>query len=96
LLLTALLRFKSRNVGKNTRWLRGIGDGQRALIQWMSCGVDSNVISDRSLLFPLRLGLRSRWRSAAAITADGGYWRQGKERLRWVAVLPLLSIGQSL
>ena len=92
-LVDGTLRLKSRNVGKNTpmvsRELRDVGARLKHMDE---LGVDIQVVFPTIFIIPLtqkaevELALcrsYNRWM--------GDLWRQAKDRLRWVAVVPLLS-----
>ncbi|HEY7164583.1 MAG TPA: amidohydrolase family protein [Candidatus Binatia bacterium] len=88
------LRLKSRNVGKNTPMAsRELRDVNTRLAHMDELGIDIQVIFPTIFIIPLtqrpeiELALcRSYNRWMAEI------WRQAKERLRWVAVVPLFSM----
>jgi predicted TIM-barrel fold metal-dependent hydrolase len=90
------LRLKSRNVGKNTPMAsRELRDPQVRLRHMDELGIDIQVIFPTIFIIPLtprpeiELALcRSYNRWMADI------WQQAKERLRWVAVLPLFSMDK--
>ena len=95
-LVDGTLRLKSRNVGKNTPMAsRELRDVNARLKHMDELGVDVQVIFPTIFIIPLtprpeiELALcrsYNRW------MAD--VWRQAKERLRWVAVLPLHSMDK--
>ena len=95
-LVDGTLRLKSRNVGKNTPMAsRELRDVNARLKHMDELGVDVQVIFPTIFIIPLtprpeiELALcRSYNRWMADI------WRQAKERLRWVAMLPLLSMDR--
>src|SRR4029077_11762717 len=95
-LVDGTLRLKSRNVGKNTPMeSRELRDPSARLKHMDELGVDIQVIFPTIFIIPLtprpeiELALcrsYNRW------MAD--VWKQAEERLRWVAVLPLLSMDK--
>lgn len=95
-LVDGTLRLKSRNVGKNTPMAsRELRDVKARLKHMDELGVDIQVIFPTIFIIPLtqrpeiELALArsyNRW------MAD--IWKQAKERLRWVAVLPLFSMDK--
>ena len=95
-LVDGTLRLKSRNVGKNTPMAsRELRDVTARLKHMDELGVDVQVIFPTIFIIPLtprpeiELALcRSYNRWMADI------WRQAKDRLRWVAMLPLLSMDK--
>jgi predicted TIM-barrel fold metal-dependent hydrolase len=95
-LVDGTLRLKSRNVGKNTPMAsRELRDVSVRLKHMDELGVDIQVIFPTIFIIPLtqrpeiELALcRSYNRWMADI------WQQAKERLRWVAVLPLFSMDK--
>ncbi len=95
-LVDGTLRLKSRNVGKNTPMAsRELRDPGARLQHMDELGVDIQVIFPTIFIIPLtprpeiELALcRSYNRWMADI------WKQAKERLRWVAVLPLFSMDK--
>ena len=95
-LVDGTLRLKSRNVGKNTPMAsRELRDVSTRLKHMDEIGVDIQVIFPTIFIIPLtqrpeiELALgRSYNRWMADI------WSQAKERLRWVAVLPLFSMDK--
>jgi predicted TIM-barrel fold metal-dependent hydrolase len=95
-LVDGTLRLKSRNVGKNTPMAsRELRDVTSRLRHMDELGVDIQVIFPTIFIIPLtprpeiELALcRSYNRWMADI------WKQAKDRLRWVAVLPLFSIDR--
>jgi predicted TIM-barrel fold metal-dependent hydrolase len=95
-LVDGTLRLKSRNVGKNTPMAsRELRDPQVRLRHMDELGIDIQVIFPTIFIIPLtprpeiELALcRSYNRWMADI------WQQAKERLRWVAVLPLFSMDK--
>ncbi|MGH7817297.1 MAG: amidohydrolase family protein, partial [Candidatus Binatia bacterium] len=95
-LVDGTLRLKSRNVGKNTPMAsRELRDPTARLKHMDELGIDIQVIFPTIFIIPLtprpeiELALcRSYNRWMADI------WRQAKERLRWVAVLPLFSMDK--
>jgi uncharacterized protein len=95
-LVDGTLRLKSRNVGKNTPMAsRELRDPLARLKHMDELGIDIQVIFPTIFIIPLtqrpeiELALcRSYNRWMADI------WKQAKERLRWVAVLPLLSMDK--
>src|SRR5918993_214026 len=95
-LVDGTLRLKSRNVGKNTplasRELRDVGARLKHMDE---LGVDIQVIFPTIFIIPLtpRPEIEAALcRSYNRWMAD--IWRQAKDRLRWVAVLPLLSMDK--
>ena len=95
-LVDGTLRLKSRNVGKNTPMAsRELRDPTARLKHMDELGVDIQVIFPTIFIIPLtprpeiELALcRSYNRWMADI------WQQAKDRLRWVAVLPLFSMDK--
>jgi hypothetical protein len=95
-LVDGTLRLKSRNVGKNTPMAsRELRDPQVRLKHMDELGIDIQVIFPTIFIIPLtprpeiELALcRSYNRWMADI------WQTAKERLRWVAVLPLFSMDK--
>jgi predicted TIM-barrel fold metal-dependent hydrolase len=95
-LVDGTLRLKSRNVGKNTPMAsRELSDVHSRLKHMDELGVDIQVIFPTIFIIPLtqrpeiELALcRSYNRWMADI------WKQAKERLRWVAMLPLFSLDK--
>ncbi len=95
-LVDGTLRLKSRNVGKNTPMAsRELRDPHARLKHMDELGVDIQVIFPTIFIIPLtprpeiELALcrsYNRW------MAD--VWKRAEERLRWVAVLPLLSMDK--
>ena len=95
-LVDGTLRLKSRNVGKNTPMAsRELRDVSARLKHMDELGVDIQVIFPTIFIIPLtqrpeiELALcrsYNRWM--------GAIWSQAKERLRWVAVLPLFSMDK--
>lgn len=95
-LVDGTLRLKSRNVGKNTPMAsRELRDPSARLKHMDELGIDIQVIFPTIFIIPLtprpeiELALchsYNRW------MAD--IWKQAKERLRWVAVLPLFSMDK--
>jgi predicted TIM-barrel fold metal-dependent hydrolase len=93
-LVDGTLRLKSRNVGKNTPMAsRELRDVNARLKHIDELGVDVQVIFPTIFIIPLtpRPEIEiALCRSYNRWMAD--IWRQAKDRLRWVAVLPLLSM----
>ena len=95
-LVDGTLRLKSRNVGKNTPMeSRELSDPSVRLKHMDELGVDIQVIFPTMFIIPLTarpeielaLGRSyNRWMA--------NVWKQGKDRLRWAAVLPLLSMDK--
>ena len=95
-LVDGTLRLKSRNVGKNTplasRELRDVGARLKHMDE---LGVDIQVLFPTLFIIPLtprpevELALirsYNRWMADC--------WKQGKDRVRWVALMPLLSMDK--
>ena len=95
-LVDGTLRLKSRNVGRNTPMAsRELRDVNARLKHMDELGVDVQVIFPTIFIIPLtpRPEIEvALCRSYNRWMAD--IWRQAKERLRWVAVLPLLSMNK--
>ena len=95
-LVDGTLRLKSRNVGKNTPMAsRELRDVTARLKHIDELGVDIQIIFPTIFIIPLTPRPEIDFalcRSYNRWMAD--IWRQAKDRLRWVAVLPLLSIDK--
>src|SRR6516165_5014061 len=95
-LVDGTLRLKSRNVGKNTPMAsRELRDVSVRLKHMDELGVDIQVIFPTIFIIPLTLRPEielALCRSYNRWMAD--IWQQAKERLRWVAVLPLFSMDK--
>jgi len=97
-LVDGTLRLKSGNVGRNTpQASREMSDVPARLKHMDELGVNIQVLYPTLFLIPLtprpevELALcRSYNRWLADI------WKQGKERLRWAAVVPLMTMDQAL
>ena len=97
-LVDGTLRLKSGNVGRNTPQVaREMRDVPARLKHMDELGVDIQVLYPTLFLIPLtarpevELALcRSYNRWLAEL------WRHGKERLRWAAIAPLMTMEQSL
>jgi len=97
-LVDGTLRLKSRNVGRNTpQASREMRDVPARLTHMDELGVSIQVLYPTLFLIPLtprpevELALSrsyNRW------LAD--IWKQGKERLRWAAVVPLMTMDQAI
>src|SRR6266550_7252111 len=95
-LVDGTLRLKSRNVGKNTPVeSRELRDSSARLKHMDELGVDVQVIFPTMFIIPLTARPEielALGRSYNRWMAD--IWKQAKERLRWAAVLPLLSMDK--
>ena len=95
-LVDGTLRLKSRNVGKNTPMAsRELRDVTARLNHIDELGVDIQVIFPTIFIIPLT----PRPEIDLALCRSYNRWmadtcRQAKDRLRWVAVLPLLSMDK--
>ena len=97
-LVDGTLRLKSGNVGRNTpQASREMRDVPARLKHMDELGVSIQVLYPTLFLIPLtprpevELALSrsyNRW------LAD--IWKQGKERLRWAAVVPLMTMDQAI
>jgi predicted TIM-barrel fold metal-dependent hydrolase len=97
-LVDGTLRLKSGNVGRNTpQASREMRDVTARLKHMDELGVDVQVLYPTLFLIPLtprpevELALcrsYNRWLA--------GVWNQAKERLRWAAVVPLMTMDQAL
>ncbi|HEX9443781.1 MAG TPA: amidohydrolase family protein [Candidatus Binatia bacterium] len=97
-LLDGLLLPKSQNMGTDTpRESRELTDVGARLRHMDRLGVDIQVIYPTVFLRPFTRRPEveaALYRSYNLWMAD--VWRQGKDRIRWVALLPLLSMDQAL
>lgn len=95
-LVDGTLRLKSRNVGKNTPMAsRELRDPSSRLKHMDELGVDVQVIFPTMFIIPLTARPEievALCRSYNRWMAD--IWKEAKERLRWAAVLPLLSMDK--
>ena len=97
-LVDGTLRLKSRNVGKDTPIeSRELRDPSVRLKHMDELGVDVQVIFPTMFIIPLTARPEielALGRSYNRWMAD--VWKQAKERLRWAAVLPLLSMDKGV
>jgi predicted TIM-barrel fold metal-dependent hydrolase len=97
-LIDGVLQPKSQNVGKNTpRAARELTDVESRLKHMDELGVDVQVVYPTVFLRPVTRRAEvelALYKSYNRWMAD--IWRKGKNRIRWVAPVPLLTMDKAL